>query len=278
MRLGKRLSTLAAVAFDPGVLKVVAPAYALPFVDLAAGFVGFPAAASVWYLLFGPAVGLHALLALSVAYRAAAPERANAALPTVDEVSRELATAFDGAHSDEGANAVRDLSREFAQLQPVLARRRATDSVVVAQMPALALETYSQGLSVLRDALELLQASSPAERARLEDEYASVQREIAAMKADPEQAGRVRIREERLASNRELLGIMNRQRERVDELFFQAERCEASLRRARMELAGMQADGSEDAVSTLVETLRLTINHARGVQDEMRRLSSPNTT
>lgn len=270
-----RLGIAVRSALDPGVLKIAAPAYALPFLDMAAGLVGFPALASVWPLLFVPAVGLHALLALGVANRASAP-----ALPAPEQgdlgrLGRQLSEGFTALGFAEGATAADDLGVEYAQLQPILGRRRATDSIVVAQVPGLATDTYSQGLSVLADALELLRATSPAERQRLEQEIAATEAELAQLKRDPAEAGRARIREERLESNRELLEIMNRQRERIDQLLFQAERCEASLRRTRLELAGMEAVGSEQAVNSVVDTLRLTLNHAKGVQEEMQRLARP---
>jgi hypothetical protein len=41
-----------------------------------------------------------------------------------------------------------------------------------------------------------------------------------------------------------------------------------------MELAALRADSSESDVSSVVDTLRLTISHARSVQDEMKRLTS----
>ncbi len=270
-----RLGIAVRSALDPGVLKIAAPAYALPFLDMAAGLVGFPALASVWYLLFAPAVGLHALLALSVANRAAAPALTAPELQDLGRLGRQLSEGFREVGFTEGATAADDLGVEYAQLQPVLGRRRATDSLVVAQVPGLALDTYTQGLSVLADALELLRATRPSERERLEQEIATTEAELAQLKNDPAQAGRARIREERLESNRELLQLMNQQRERIDQLLFQAERCEASLRRTRLELAGMEAVGSEQAVSSVVNTLRLTLNHAKGVQEEMQRLASP---
>ncbi len=273
-----RLGTALRSAVDPGVLKLVAPAYALPFLDMAAGLVGFPGLASVWYLLFGPAVGLHALLAFSVASRVEAPAVPVPELPDLERTRRELSEAFKALGFAEGATAADDLGVEYAQLQPVLARRRSTDSLVVAQVPGLATETYSQGLSVLRDVLELSRATSPAERERLEQEIAATEIELEQLKRDPAEAGRARIREDRLASNRELLAIMQQQRERIDQLLFQAERCEGSLRRTRLELAGMDATGAEDSVSSVVETLRLTLNHANAVQKEMQRLVRPRTS
>ncbi len=41
-----------------------------------------------------------------------------------------------------------------------------------------------------------------------------------------------------------------------------------------MELAALRADSSEDGVNAVVDTMRLTISHARSVQDEMKRLTS----
>ena len=119
-----------------------------------------------------------------------------------------------------------------------------------------------------------MEASSNADKERLQSENRQIEKEIASLSDDPAQEQRVRIRRERLASNVELLSIMNDQQARIDELLYQSDRCGASLHRTRMELAALRADGSEAGVTAVVDTLRLTISHAKGVQDEMRKLGA----
>src|SRR5437868_10306527 len=57
------------IAFDPEVLKVAVPAYCLPLADLGLSALGLDVLRGVWFWLFGPAVGLHALITASVASR-----------------------------------------------------------------------------------------------------------------------------------------------------------------------------------------------------------------
>ena len=59
-------------------------------------------------------------------------------------------------------------------------------------------------------------------------------------------AVRLRMKEELLASHRELLEMIAQQQVRVDELFHQSHLCQASLHRTRIELAAIRADTSEN--------------------------------
>jgi hypothetical protein len=127
---------------------------------------------------------------------------------------------------------------------------------------------------VLQDALDLNRAVTATDRRRQEEEIADFESRLAAARRSDAPAGRLRLIEERLASARDDLEFMNKQSLRVDELLYQADRCGASLHRTRMELAALRADSSEDGVNAVIDTLRLTIRHAKGVQEEMKRLSS----
>jgi hypothetical protein len=272
-----KATSLPAIAVDREVLKVVTPAYALPLAGLGLAALGVGAAAPIWPFLFAPAIALHALIVANVASRRAAPDEDAGfeTAPDVAQLQKDLLAGLTSIKSTEGLKALQDLVYEYAQLQPIMARRRVTDSIAVGQVPALADETYKQGMSVLQDALDLMQASSPEDRQRLEAENADLQKEIAALGAHDTQTARVKIRQERLASNKELLDLIDKQQARIDELLYQCDRCGASLHRTRMELAALRADSSEDGVSAVVDTLRLTISHAKSVQDEMKRLTSP---
>jgi hypothetical protein len=263
-------------ALDSQVLRFAAPAYALPVASVGAGALGAGILAGTWPWLLGSAVALHVLLALNLASRRTDGD-STASLPaTADAAQRQqaLEEGFARIKSAEGVKATQDLMYEYGHLQPLMARRKLTDSLAVGQIPALAEETYKQGLSVLQDAFDLMEASSAEDKDRLEDENGQIQNEITTLQGDPAQAARVRVRKERLASNMELLQIMNGQQARVDELLYQSDRCGASLHRTRMELAALRADGSEEGVNAVIDTLRLTISHARGVQDEMRKLGA----
>src|SRR4051794_22085065 len=98
-----------AIAFDPQLLKLASVGYALPVVAGIASAAGVAALAPVWPLLFGPAIGLHALLALNVANRA--KEEPNQIVeapkaPTLDTSRNELEMGFTKVKSDEGLKAV----------------------------------------------------------------------------------------------------------------------------------------------------------------------------
>ena len=192
--------------------------------------------------------------------------------PDLKHMREFLHGEFSKVNSDTGLKVLQELVYEYAQLQPVLSRRKETDPLSVAHIPALAEETYRQGLSVLEDALELTRAIYLPDVQKLEAEVIRLEREMEALSRDGTQTARIKMREETLASHRELLDMVQQQQLRVDELLHQSDRCQASLHRTRIELAALRADGSDASVSAVTETLRRTINHAREVQEEMKRL------
>ncbi len=66
--------------------------------------------------------------------------------------------------------------------------------------------------------------------------------------------------------------MINQQQYQADELLFQCSRCEASLSRTRIELASLQAGSSETSVSAVTESLQRTIDQAKEVQAELKKL------
>ena len=86
------------------------------------------------------------------------------------------------------------------------------------------------------------------------------------------QAARIKIKEATLASNKDRLTMVKRQELRIDELLHEADRCEASLHRTRIELAALKADSAEASVNSVTETLQRTIDHAKEVQEELKKL------
>ena len=89
---------------------------------------------------------------------------------------------------------------------------------------------------------------------------------------DSTQAARAQIREATIESHRERLELLSQQQLRIDELLFQSNRCEASLARTRLEAASLQSGGTETSVNAVTESLRRTINQAKEVQEELKRL------
>ena len=190
----------------------------------------------------------------------------------LDRTGRMLEKGFSEASSEAGLGALRQLEHEYRQLAPLMQRRRATDPLSVAQLPALAEETYRQGLSVLEDALELARTVNSADVDKLEGQAAQLELETRSLSENGEQDTRLKLRREALATHRELLEMIVRQTVRLEELLHQSQRCQTSLQRTRIELATLRADRSAANVDSVTDSLRKTISQARGVQDEMKRL------
>jgi hypothetical protein len=184
-----------------------------------------------------------------------------------------LEAGFSAVGCEPGLKALQQLTYQYAQLGPALERKRSVAPLAIAQMPYVAEEAYRQGLSVLKDVLDLVEALRSPDRARLEAEAAALEAEIGALRASEAAAARVRLRQERLRSHRERLAIIKAQELRVEELLGQCERCEASLDRARMELSGLSGESSTAAVTAVTEALRRAVEQARSVQDDMKRLA-----
>ena len=189
-----------------------------------------------------------------------------------EELRGSLQAGFLRLDSIEGLRALDGLVREYEHLQPVLERSRETNPLVLSYMGTLAEQTYRQGLYALADALELAQALHFSDQDSLESKANRLEREIASLSGDEAQAARVAMKRETLASHRDRLDLIEQQALRRDKLLHQADRCEASLARTRIELAALKADSSAASVSSLTEALQNTIVQAREVQEEMRKL------
>ena len=190
----------------------------------------------------------------------------------MSQLREYLKREFSGNNVTEGLTSLSGLVAGYEQLQPALSQPGDTDSLAMAHVPGLAEETYQRGLSVLSDALDLIKVTQAPGRERLEREIAELEKEVEALRQDQSQVDRTRIKEEILSSHRQRLDMLDQLQVRVDQLLYQAGRCEASLHRTRIELAGLKAGSAEASVSTVTESLRMTINRAKEVQDELKRL------
>jgi hypothetical protein len=199
-------------------------------------------------------------------------ERVRLELEEIGQRHEALRAGYTSIGSTQGLNAFTALAGEYEQLQPALVLRRDTDPLSVSLVLPLATETYRQGLSVLSDALELMRAVDNPGRERLERETSELEREIEALKGDESQAERRVLKEDTLASHRQRLDMLDQLRLHIDQLLYQAGRCEASLHRTRLELAAIRTGSSETSVGSVIEALRGTIHQAKEVQDELRRL------
>ena len=172
----------------------------------------------------------------------------------------------------EGQSALKVLNEEFDQLRSAFAAGDGADPLSFQHVARLAEETHRRGLSVLEDALELRGSVGPAERARLESEVTRLERETAETKDDEAQAERMGIKLDTLALHRQRLLLVDQMQLRLEHLLFQARRCEASLHRTRVEVAGARAGGSARAVDAVVDALQSTIQRVKEVQEELKRM------
>lgn len=183
-----------------------------------------------------------------------------------------LQVGFFSIASADGVKALAELTSAYEQLQPALAQRRATDPLSASLIPALAGETYRRGLDVLSDALELMEAVHAPGGESLEKEIARLETELHTPKSGEIEAERLRLVEETLASCKERLDMLNRLQLYIDQLLYQARRCEASLHSTRIELASVRAGGSKTSVDSVVDALQRTIHQVKEVRDELERL------
>ncbi len=199
-------------------------------------------------------------------------ESRDASQAEMERMRETLRAGFNRIDSEAGLKALTDLDHEYEQLQLVLSRQSETVSISVSHIPGLAEETYREGLNVLENGLQLSLAIQTSNKGKLEKEIVEIDKELEILRKDKGQESRVKLREEMVASHRERLEMINQQQLRADELLFQCDRCEASLSRTRIELASLQAGNSETNVSAVTESLQRTIDRAKEVQEELKRL------
>ncbi len=180
-----------------------------------------------------------------------------------------LHVGFSNVGSNEGLSALRALNTEWEQLQPTLQVRKATDPLALQHAAGLASETYQRGLSVLNDALDLMNAAGLTERKRLEWEIGRLQEDAEAAEDDPEPE---RIRQETLDLHTERLRRLEQLQGGADHLIHQARRCGASLQQTRVDIATMRLGGVDASIDAVVDALNGTIVQAKEVQEEFQRL------
>jgi hypothetical protein len=190
----------------------------------------------------------------------------------VQQTREALEAGFSQINSSDGLSALQRLVYEYAQLQPLLDRRRAADSIGVVHISASVGETYRIALGLLYDALELMRAVHPSESRRLEAEVLQLEEKIEAFRTDQSEEERVKLMQATMISHLDRLDIMQKQRLRIEELLHLSGRCEASLHRTRMELAALRAADSEMNVNDATENLRRTIDQAKEIQEELKKL------
>ncbi len=264
----------------PLTLCILAITYLVLFSDIYGGTLG-----AIILLICSAIVATGSFIwRYSIRYNKAYTRRVKEIMELQDRVQREkeqadikhlleaTQTGFSKINSTKGLKAMEDLVYEYKQLRHVLDHKKETDPLSFSHIPALAEETYRQGLSVLVDVLEIAQVIRSSDKERLEEEIGKFEREIGSLEGDGTKESLVKIKKATVASHKERLDMIKQQELRVDKLLYQCDRCEASLHRTRIELAALKTESSETSVSAVTETLRRTINQAKEVQEELKRL------
>jgi hypothetical protein len=196
---------------------------------------------------------------------AAALER----LRTIAKQRGELEEGFARIGSDAGSRVLHDLTEEFAALETSLQEHEESAFSLAHILPSLVDDTYQRGLSVLLDALDLLERSESPRRRRLEYELDDINDRL---QNDDYDDARERARDERRKlANEDTLAALDRARETARDLLFQAETCETALHRANIELASVRAGAAQVSVDSVIQTLEENIQRVREVQDELRK-------
>jgi class 3 adenylate cyclase len=184
---------------------------------------------------------------------------------------RDLAAGLTRVGSDDGSRVLAGLTNEFDAISQSL-RESGSDGALsfVHVLPGLAEETYLTGLSVLTQALGLLEVSESSRRRRIELELLDITDRL----DDPSRTDeRERDRDERRkASYEETLAALDDARNGAGDLLLEAERCENTLYRTRVELAALKAGRAHVSVDSVIATLQENIRRVREVQEELRRL------
>ena len=188
------------------------------------------------------------------------------------QLRETLQAGFEAIGSAAGIATLSGLFNEYQALHAAVERSHEVDPLSSSPLASLARESYRRGLSVLSDALELMQATAGPGRDNLVRDIAALESVAEAPGGDEVPAARRRLEEERLASHKQRLALLDKLLLSADGLCFQAGRCEASLHRTRIEISALRAGYSERGVDSVVQALYQTIDQVKEVQDELKRL------
>ncbi len=190
----------------------------------------------------------------------------------LEQLHARLIEGFTETRRAEGHHILRDLDYEFQELRTLIARHKQTDLLTLSYLPALVDETLHQGLIVLDDALELARATPSGLDHRLELEMKELEEKVRQAGIENGKPDRVRLWQEQIDANRRQLDMLGRERLRLDGLFQQARKCQVALHDTRVQVASLKAETGTVSMNAVLETLQRTIDQARAVQEEMRKL------
>jgi hypothetical protein len=190
----------------------------------------------------------------------------------LDTLQATIKEGFTTIGSHQGLDALDQLSHQYQQLKTSLSQERLTDSLSVAVIPGLAEETYRRGLGVLSDTMDLMNIVRTIDTETLKKEIAQVESELKLLENDRSQLDWLKLKEDVLSSLKEQLKSVNRLNLWVEQLLYQAQRCEATLHAARIELTQVRVGGTKSSLDSIIKVLEDRIKQVKEVQEEINRL------
>jgi len=179
---------------------------------------------------------------------------------------------FKKTDSPSGLNALNDLVGEYQKLLQVIEYKKEIDPLSIIQIPALAEETFKQGLNILSAVLQLSRTFHKSDKDRIENRLTAVEREIKTLTRNGAESPLLKIKRSTAASYKKRLEMVNQQKLRFDILLHQCTDCEASLHQTRIELAALKIENSEMSKISVIDSLKLTISQAKETQEEFKKL------
>jgi hypothetical protein len=249
-------------------LLVLAPELGFATVALVGVVVSLVVAIGSFFRHYSTAYGLAAAQREVEAFSQAEEEARQRRREQMRERRAELERGFARLSASAAISTLHGLSEEFDAIDAVVERRRGSSvSTFSHVLPGLAENAYLAGLGVLTEALGKLEDSEGPRRQRLEREHESLRASL----EDPENDVERERNERRLELREQMLASLDRERDEASDLLVEAERCEATLQQARIELASAASGTEQVSIDAVIASLEETIAQARRVQDEFRK-------
>jgi len=124
----------------------------------------------------------------------------------------------------------------------------------------------------LSDTMDLMNIVRTIDTETLKKEIAQVESELKLLENDRSQLDWLKLKEDVLSSLKEQLKSVNRLNLWVEQLLYQAQRCEATLHAARIELTQVRVGGTKSSLDSIIKVLEDRIKQVKEVQEEINRL------
>lgn len=179
---------------------------------------------------------------------------------------KELKEGFTRLNFNEGLKAFQKLQSEYNNLGLVLVSKGINDALVNSKrISVLTSELYQQGLSLLIKVLNIYQQSGVTDTDSLISENKELEVELEKYNAGSTMRSLV---SERISRNTNSLKMVKGSRDKLDELFMEAELCTDSIREIRLELPELMSGRPRDEFDKAMLELRTRMEFAQRVQAE----------